>query len=221
MQRELTFGAYLKQRRHALDLTQEEVAEQVGCATETIRKLEAGGRRPSKEIAQRLAAQLTQSPEERAAFVQLARGIIGVEHAQAVDGPQPSASLDQRGSQLPAYLTNFVGRAREIAAVQTLLTRPSVRLLTLVGPPGIGKTRLSLHLAADLELAFSDGVVFVPLEALTDSALVASALAHRLGLLEQPGVLLPKSITHYLHPKHLLLVLDNFERHCQFIGRTQ
>ncbi len=75
MQRELAFGAYLKQRRKALALTQEDVAARVGCARETIRKLEAGGRRPSKEIAQRLAEVLFSNVDDRHRFVQVARGL--------------------------------------------------------------------------------------------------------------------------------------------------
>src|SRR5918998_6014147 len=67
------FARLLKQRRKQLDLTQEELGEQVGCATETIRRLEAGGRRPSKVIAQRLADALQLPPEERGAFLRLAR----------------------------------------------------------------------------------------------------------------------------------------------------
>src|SRR5207248_4923233 len=114
-------------------------------------------------------------------------------------------------TNLPASLTSLVGRKAEIAQVQALLRSPA-RLVTLVGPGGIGKTRLALEAAGGLGDAFQDGVCFVPLAAISDPALVPSALAQTLGVQETPGRSLLEAVHDYLRPRQQLLVLDNFEQ---------
>jgi predicted ATPase len=115
---------------------------------------------------------------------------------------------------LPAQPTPFIGRQQEVAAVRTLLTQDTsqVRLVTLTGPGGTGKTRLGLQVAAELQDCFADGVFFVPLASLSDPQLLASTIARQLDVREggsQPVLQLLKSA---LQEKHLLLVLDNFEQ---------
>ena len=128
--------------------------------------------------------------------------------------PISLAPVPRRGSgatPIPASLSALVGREREVATVTDLLCRPDVRLLTLTGPGGVGKTRLALEVAARLESAFADGAVFVSLAAVPEPALVASAIAQSLGLRETGGRPLVETLVSALRAKHMLLVLDNLE----------
>ena len=207
-----TFGAWLKQRRKQLDLTQAMLAARVGCAAETLRKIEAGRRRPSREILERLVEHLQVPEEERSPLLRQARARL----ARVEDAPGSSTQANQplvllRRSRLPASLTPLIGRAREVAAICNLLTGDAARLLTLVGPPGVGKTRLSTQVASDVEPHFRDGVYFVRLAPLADAARVDSAIARILDIPESADRPLVESLEHALHHKHLLLVLDNFE----------
>src|SRR5438552_11266380 len=122
----------------------------------------------------------------------------------------PVRSLDRTTTRLPAQPTTFVGREREIAEGQRLLER--ARLVTLTGPGGTGKTRLSLRIAEESAAAFGDGTFFVPLAPITDPELVPSTIAHTLGVQVSGSELpLPRLIDH-LKDKRMLLVLDNFEQ---------
>jgi predicted ATPase len=111
---------------------------------------------------------------------------------------------------LPALFTSFIGREREIAQVVELLG--AVRVLTLVGPGGAGKTRLAIRVATDLQHAFPDGVCFAALAPLRDPALVAPVIAQALAIGESGGQPLLERLSAYLRTKQLLLILDNFEQ---------
>ncbi len=119
-----------------------------------------------------------------------------------------SRPVNVRFFNLPTQLASLVGRAQDIAQVCALLRRSEVRLLTLVGPGGVGKTRLALAAASELSDEFGDGVVFVSLAPIRDPRLVLSAIAHALRLPQ--GAL--QDVQHFLGDRHLLLVLDNFEQ---------
>ena len=123
----------------------------------------------------------------------------------------PIRTLTTRLNNLPVEPTPFLGREDQVAQVVDLLRRDDVRLLTITGPGGVGKTRVAVEAAADLLADFPDGVWFVDLSVLDDPTLVPSAIARVLGVREE-GSGLTERLSRVLGGKQLLLVLDNFER---------
>ncbi len=121
------------------------------------------------------------------------------------------ATVDIRLNNLPAQTTAFIGRESELAALTSLLADPACRLLTLVGPGGVGKTRLGIELATDRQESFADGVSFVSLSPISNPGFIPVAIADALGLglhgSDDPG----HQLIDYLREKQLLLVLDNLE----------
>src|SRR5215211_5351095 len=124
----------------------------------------------------------------------------------------PLKTLDARLNNLPSQPTPLVGREREVAGVCRLLRGGGVRLLTLTGPGGMGKTRLALQVAADLVDEFEDGVFFVPLAPISDPDLVVPTVARTLDITETSGRTPEEALKDYLRNKEMLLVLDNFEQ---------
>jgi predicted ATPase/class 3 adenylate cyclase len=120
-------------------------------------------------------------------------------------------TLANRPTNLPIQPTSLVGRRRELGELTALLQTGPVRLVTLTGPGGTGKTRLALQAAANLIDEFEDGVFFVELAALTAPELVSTTVAQTLGLREVPGEALDATLQGYLAERQMLLVLDNFE----------
>ncbi|HEU5211742.1 MAG TPA: adenylate/guanylate cyclase domain-containing protein, partial [Gaiellaceae bacterium] len=125
------------------------------------------------------------------------------------DGFPPPRTLETRPTNLPVQTTILVGRTREVEAVSALLLRDDVRLVTLTGAGGTGKTRIALQVAAETVEQFGNGAYFVPLEAVTDPTLVVPAIAQALGV---AGGDLTEAVREVLGSSELLLVLDNFEQ---------
>src|SRR5690348_17085669 len=115
-------------------------------------------------------------------------------------------------NNLPLQLTSFIGRESEVAAVAALLRRPEVRLLTLTGTGGVGKTRLALEVASVLLHDYPDGVYFVSLAPINDPELVIPTIAHTLDLWEAREQSLVEYLQAFLRDRRLLLLLDNFEQ---------
>ena len=200
------FGNWLRQQRKTLDLTQAELAHQVGCAPVTVKKIETGVRRPSKQIAERLATVLAIEPPEQASFVAFARGMSTV--PPTVIPPGTGTLLVHH---LPLQPTTFVGRSRELVHLQRLLETPNSRLLTIVGPGGIGKTCLAVETAHKNSANFAHGVHFVSLSLVKSADFLLFAIADVLefSLVGEKAPLV--QLVTYLREKTLLLLLDSFE----------
>ena len=127
--------------------------------------------------------------------------------------PPPLVLLDGvRRSTLPSAMTSFVGRVAETGAIVDLLGQDGVRLVTLTGPGGVGKTRLAIHVAGVIRNASPDDVVFVPLAALTDPRLVFPTIAQALGIPDIDDRDASGRLATYLYDRTMLLVLDSVER---------
>jgi hypothetical protein len=120
-------------------------------------------------------------------------------------------TLNNRPTNLPVVATPFIGRAAELAALSELLDRDEIHLVTVIGPGGVGKTRLALQAAADALDQFADGIYWVPLAPIQDPELALDAIAQALGLRREIAEPIDATVARYLSDKKLLLVIDNFE----------
>ncbi|HVX29907.1 MAG TPA: tetratricopeptide repeat protein, partial [Nitrolancea sp.] len=191
-----SFRRLLKHHRLAAGLTQEDLAERAQLSARTISDLERGIKMvPHRDTVEALARALGVPAEELEQFVPRRHG--------------PRAL--RISAQLPLIPTSFIGRDSELREVVALLQQNETRLVTVIGPPGIGKTRLVLAAAEKAAEMFAGGVVFVPLAALRDATLVVPSLAEALGIQRSDSSSMEQRVTDYLQSRHLLLVIDNFE----------
>lgn len=202
-----TFGRWVKQQRRMLGMTQEQLAEYVCCALVTIQKIETDVRRPSTELAERIADALSIPAQARAAFLALGRI-----HPQARAVALPAQDIGFRiFSELPALTTALFGRDNDQSILAELLLSPHVRWVTIVGSPGVGKTTLAIAAAAKVAHSFADGVAYVPLSGIDQPDQVLRVVAKAFGLTPGDDESLGNRLQETLRARQVLLVIDNME----------
>src|SRR5580765_1269982 len=195
-----SFGTRLKALRESAGFTQEELATIAGLSVHAVSALERGERRrPHVETVRALSAALDLNAATRDA-------LLGSARTRAHD-----AALDGVSGSLPLPLTVLLGREADVQTLRRWLGDPSVRLITLIGPGGVGKTRLALEIAHAIAEENTTRVVFVPLATTRNPAFVASATAEALGLSDVTALDLPRRARVACEDRPTLLVLDNFE----------
>ena len=198
-----SFGDLLRKLRLETGHSQETLAERAGLSARGISDLERGvNRSPQRETVLRLAEALGLAEDARAGFEAAARKSKG----GSAKTPAPG-----HASTPPVPLTALVGRDRDVISLTAILRDPTMRLVTLTGPGGVGKTRLALAVVSELDQMFPDGVIFVPLASLTDASLVFSTVAQSIGMRAEGSRSLAEELAVQLRSIRMLLVLDNFE----------
>ena len=230
----IIFGEWLKLRRKALDLTQDELAKRVGCSLGAIRKIESGERRPSKQLAGLLAKALEIPDRDQHTFIRVARGELNMDRlrqssleslarlpdVQSLVQVQHETSFKSRlkppllANRIPLQATPLIGRDPELDAMERIFNNPPCRLLTLTGVGGIGKTRLAIEYAMRKQSEFPGGVFYIPLTSVNSSEKIVPAIADELDF-RFSGSTDPKEqlftyISTYII-QEALLVLDNLE----------
>jgi predicted ATPase/DNA-binding XRE family transcriptional regulator len=197
------FGTLLRRLRRDRELTQEELAERAGISVRTVSDLERGlSQAPYRGTINELAAALQLDPGDREALF----------HAGSRRrGPRPQPGSAKPVDTLPGEFQPLVGRDQEVSKIARLLVQRGLRLLTLTGVGGVGKTRLAIRMAHLLRGEFPDGVVFVPLAATHDPALVPAQIGKAVGLREEGHHSMDALLRSHLAIRQALLVLDNLE----------
>ncbi len=206
-----TLGESLRGYRQAAGLTQEELAGRSGLSIRAIGDLERDRRHPRKDTIRLLAQALSLSSEECAALL-VAAHRSRCAGAPAAVGSREASLAARHPAPLALQLMPLIGREREEAAVAHLLARGDVRLLTLTGPAGVGKTRLAMQVATTLKGDYADGAIFIELTAIREAERVLPAIAQAVDVRESRGSPLRDALIAALRDRELLLVLDNFEQ---------
>ena len=205
-----TFGEWLQEQRSLRRLTREEFAKRVGCSVSALRKIEYGVRRPSAQIAELMANGLDVPLEERSTFVRVARGELSVERLLP-ESKLIATNITPQKTNIPIFPTPLIGRQRETEQLSQLLCDTQCRLVTLVGPGGIGKTRLAIEASTNVQEFFPDGAYFVSLASVGSINAVISTIANTIHFAfygpSDPRV----QLLSYLSEKQVLLIVDNVE----------
>jgi predicted ATPase/DNA-binding XRE family transcriptional regulator len=202
MQEEISFGAWLRKQRRALDLTRQAFADQVGCAEVTVRRIEAGSLKPSKELAGIFLEKLGIPEPEHPQWISFARGLSGFPLLSSPSSNKPITNL-------PATLTTFIGREKEQLDLIKLITK--YRLVTLSGPGGVGKTRLSFKIGEQVLEDYANGVRIVEFALILDPLLVPRTIAIAIGLHDEPKRPVIDMLSDYLRETEMLIIFDNCE----------
>jgi Predicted ATPase len=202
MKEEISFGVWLRKQRRALDLTRQAFANQVGCAEVTLRRIEAGTLKPSKELVSILLEKLGIPQAEWPEWISFARG--------GSSFPEPSIPLSKKSiTNLPVPITTFIGREKEQSDIFDLMANH--RLVTLTGSGGVGKTRLAIKVVTNMLEQFPDGVWFLDLASLNDPELVPNTLAGLLGLGESGDSSFTTLLINSFSSRTVLIIFDNCE----------
>lgn len=208
---DITIGHWLKRRRKALGMSQADLGRLCKCSSATIRKIEADIRRPSPVLAEQLAKHLHVTAAQSDAFM---RDVRAPHTPGASAKPVDSLHLGQTNvSQSPLAL---FGRQHLISSVRRRIVNDGCRLLTLTGPPGVGKTSVAMHAAWEMLEDFEDGVYFVSLGDVDSVEVMCGKVVQALELDERAGAgTAYQRLSTQLRDKHVLLVLDNLEQIAQ------
>jgi predicted ATPase/transcriptional regulator with XRE-family HTH domain len=205
------FGDLLRYLRVRAELTQRDLAAKVGYHYSHLNRLEKNQRAPDAAMLQAHfipALGIENEQEWASRLLELAEGKVPATQHRAAQEPTNGEDL----YRLPASLISIIGRERETSLLAKLLLQPDVRLLTVVGPPGVGKTSIALHVAEKTWHHFAGGAVFVNLAPITEPARALHAIAEALGLLETSAAPSVRLLQTFLQAKELLIILDNFEQ---------
>lgn len=209
-----SFGIWVRKRRKALDLTQQELAKQVGCSVSLVLKIETDERRPSRQIAELLAKKLDIPADQHTLFLKIARQEKSTSNLDAIpplSRIEPVSPPKLNPGYLPLPPTPLVGREHEVNVITRQLLEPACRLLTLTGVGGIGKTRLAIEAGRQLESHFSDGVYFISLAGVGMTESIVPAIADVLGVAFSGPAEPLVQVAAFLQGKNVLLVIDNME----------
>ncbi len=215
-----SFGEFLRQLRKRAAMTQGDLAAATGYSVSFISSLECNTRRPDiEQIAQHFvpALGLHDEPRLAARLIELAASARGEKlspllQVAALQPPLFVVEEEDRGPTLPLPPAEMIGRNAEVSLLCKRLLGHRGRLLTLTGPPGVGKTRLALEIAERLANLLEDGVQFIPLATLDDAAQLAATIGTALGLTVGGKKAPDARLISHLRRKQMLLVLDNFEQ---------
>lgn len=209
-----SFGTWVKRRRKALDLTQQELANQIGCSPSLIFKIESDERRPSRQMAELLAKQLDIPADQHSLFLKTARqekSTAALDAIPPLSGIEPVSTSKPHPGNMPLPPTPLVGREQEVDIISKQLLEPACRMLTLTGPGGIGKTRLSIEVGHTLESNFADGVYFISLGNIGITETIIPTIADVIGFGFSGPADPIVQLSNFLHTKETLLIIDNME----------
>lgn len=232
--RDYAFGERMLTLRNAIGITQEGLADYLGISRSSVGAWESGSKYPNFEHLKELLAlaverkalpagreadeirSLWKASQQKTLLNETwLEQLLADRGAKQSEGSalskQPPANRPRATINLPFQTTSFVGRSSEITEITRIVGNPACRLLTLLGPGGVGKTRLALEVAASQSDRFADGVVFVPLASIAAPSQIASAIGDSLKLSFEGHSDPTAFLLDYLHDRYMMLVLDNFE----------
>ena len=207
----VSFGDWVKQRRKSIDLTQKELADRVGCSIAALQKIERDERRPSRPMAERILDCLDVPPDQHPLLIKIARGERTADTLPSTPAPVFTSQTESTPTRLPVSTTPLVGRETELNEIARLFQNPHCRLLTLTGSGGVGKTRLALESAHQLQDTLKNGACFISLMGVGAPEFIVPAIADALSFSISGSLDPANQLLNYLSKKQMLIVLDNFE----------